>query len=333
MKKILRIIIVLLPIILSGCFFMRIGLRSLGDTFSSPDTIPNKIKNPIKDNVKLSTLWIGHSTELIQIYDKVIITDPFLDNRLGGLMMRRKEPGIDINNIPKLNLILVSHSHMDHMNFEGLQMLADRFPGCAMLFPKGDEKYLPNFDLNMIRVKTSKYWEGKYVGETVFVDSMKITPVFALHQGGRYLIDTYTWRTPGATGYIVEYRDVCIYFAGDTGYDDEAFKQIGNKFNINLAFIPIGPCHNCDSTGMWFHASTVEAMEMFTDLKAEYMVPIHYGVLTYFGDPDKPKEALEDLLNDADSQYYQYRDRVKILSEGGQYIFSKIEAENIDSGK
>jgi N-acyl-phosphatidylethanolamine-hydrolysing phospholipase D len=321
MKQILRILILILPIIFSSCFFMRIGIRSLGDTFSSPEEIHNKIKYPVKDNVKLSALWVGHSTMLVQIYDKVIITDPFFTDKLGGLLMRKKEAGLDIQDIPGLDLILVSHSHMDHMSYGSLQMLADRFPGTKMLFPAGDENYLPDFDLNMIMVKTSKYWKREYTAEPVYIDSMKITPVYAYHPGGRYLIDTYSWKTPGATGFIVQFKDVCIYFAGDTGYDEYAFKQIGSKFNIDLAFIPIGPCHNCDSSGIRYHASTVEALQILQDLNAKYMMPIHYGALTYFGDPDHPKDVLEEILSDSESPYFYLKDRVKIINDGEQIVF------------
>lgn len=318
MKAIIRTLIILTPIFFSSCFFLRIGIRSLGDTFSSPEEIHNKITNPIRDDVKLSALRVGHSTVLIQMYDRVIITDPFLSDKLGGLLLRKKEAGIDINNIARLDLILVSHSHMDHMSYTSLDMLADRFPGCPMLFPKGDEQYLPNFDLNMIRVNTSRYWKHEYTGAPVYIDSMEITPVYAFHPGGRYLIDTYSWKIPGATGYIVKYKDLCIYFAGDTGYDEFAFKNIGKKFKIDLAMIPIGPCHNCDSVGIRYHASTVEALQIFQDLNAEYMIPIHYGALTYFGDPDHPKEMLEEILSDKESVYYSLRDRIKILDDGEQ---------------
>ncbi len=318
MKQFLRLIILFIPLIFSSCFFLRIGIKSLGDSFSSPGEIHDKIKHPIQDNVKLSALRIGHSTVLVQMYDKVLITDPFFTDKLGGLLLRKKEPGLDIQDIPKLDLILVSHSHMDHMSYGSLDMLADIFPGCPMIFPRGDEQYLPNFDLNMIRVNTSEYRKHEYSAEPVYVDSMKITPVYAFHPGGRYLIDTYSWKTPGATGYVVQYKDVCIYFAGDTGYDSLAFKDIGKKFKIDLACIPIGPCHNCDSVGIRYHASTVEALQIFQDLNAEYMIPIHYGALTYFGDPDHPKEVLEEILNDKESEYYLIKDRVKILSDGEQ---------------
>jgi N-acyl-phosphatidylethanolamine-hydrolysing phospholipase D len=324
MKRFIIVIILLTPLIFSGCFGFRILTRSLGDTFSTPEKVENKVKHPIKENVKLSALWIGHSSILVQIYDKVILLDPVFTERLGGLLMRKKEPGLDLKDLPRLDLVFVSHSHMDHLSYGSLEMIADMFPGCTLVFPTGDENYLPNFNLNLFRIKIPDYGQGNIIGKTVVIDSVKITPVYALHTGGRYIIDTYVWKSPGATGYIIQYKDICIYFAGDTGYNDRAFKKIGDNFKINLAFIPIGPCRNCDSTGMLYHASSLEALEIFTDVRADYMIPIHYGSYRYFRDADYPKEILDAILKDSLSEYHSDIDRVKILKIGEQLIFDKL---------
>lgn len=321
----------ILSLIFSSCIGFRIAMHSLGDTFSSgPEKVLHKVKEPIKDNVRLSVLWIGHSSMLVQVYDRVLLFDPMFNKRLAGLLMRKREPGLDFNSVSRLDMVLVSHSHMDHMSFSSLKMIAGRFPGCTLVFPEGDEDYLPNFDMNLLRVKTGKYWDNQYLGPTVLADSIRITPVYAYHTGGRYVIDTYIWKTKGATGYIVQYKDVCIYFAGDTGYNEYAFKNIGKAFKIDLAFIPIGPCRNCDSTGMKYHASSLEALEIFSDLNAEYMIPIHYGTLTYFRDADYPGQILRQILQDPESGFYPVRDRIKILGIGEQIIWP---VDNEPTGK
>ena len=201
-------------------------------------------------------------------------------------------------------------------------MIEDKFPGCNLIFPEGDENYMPNFDMNLIRAKTNKYRNGKYIGEPVFVNGMKVTPVYAMHQGGRYAIDTYSWQERGATGYVVQYKDVSIYFAGDTGYDSLAFKAIGNAFDkIDLALIPIGPCRKCGEKGMWFHTSSIEALKVFTDLKAARMVPIHYGAIQYFNDVNYPLTAMEKILQDTTSYYHAIENKVTVLKEGEQAIW------------
>jgi N-acyl-phosphatidylethanolamine-hydrolysing phospholipase D len=324
MKKYPVIFLILFSFAFSGCFVLRVAVNNLGDAIaSSPVKIKNKIKNPVTDSVKLSALWVGHSTVLLQIYDKVIITDPFLNNRINGIFIRKKEPGLDIEDLSRLDLIMVSHSHMDHLNFVSLGMLEDKFPGCNFIFPEGDENYLPDFNLNMIKAKTKYYRNKKYTGDAVYISGMKVTPVYALHQGGRYAIDTYTWQERGASGYVIQYKDVCIYFAGDTGYNDEAFKEIGSEFKIDLALIPIGPCRTCQSKGMWFHTSSMEALQLFDDLKATYMMPIHFGAIQYFSNVNYPLSTLKKILENPESKFNKMHDRVKILKEGEQIIWKE----------
>jgi L-ascorbate metabolism protein UlaG (beta-lactamase superfamily) len=120
---------------------------------------------------------------------------------------------------------------------------------------------------------------------------------------------------------MIEYEDVTVYFAGDTGYDSLAFKKIGDNFRINLAFIPIGPCHNCDSSGFWFHTSSIEALQLFEDLKADYMIPIHFGSIRYFSDPNYPLFAMKKILQNPASKYSHLADKIKILKEGEQVIW------------
>ncbi|MBL7129552.1 MAG: MBL fold metallo-hydrolase [Ignavibacteria bacterium] len=317
MKKVFIISSLLIMLLLSGCFALRVTMNNIGDAITySPEKIPNKITNPVKDSVKLSALWIGHSSVLIQIYDKVIILDPFFQDRLGGLVVRRKEPGLDLRNLSQLDLVLISHSHMDHLSFSSLDDIAERFPERDLIFPMGVEYYLPDYDLNLIRADVTKSQGGEYIGDPIYSNGMKITPVYALHPGGRYLFDVYTWKVQGATGYVINYKDVCVYFAGDTGYDDKAFKKIGDTFNIDLAFIPVGPCRHCDSPSFWFHTSSIEALRVFEDLKADYMIPIHYGTIRYFSDPDYPLHAMEEILDKPELNYSHLTNKVKILKEG-----------------
>ena len=321
MKKLFAILILITSLTLSGCGIFRITTSNLGNTlFNSPQKVVNKVKNPIQDGVKLSALWIGHSSMLVQVYDKVILLDPFLTNTMGGIFTRRIEPGFDLKDLPKPDMVLVSHTHMDHLSFGSIDMIAEKFPGRALIFPKGGEYYMPDFDLNLIRIDNTKSQSTLFIGDAIYVNGVKVTPVYAHHSGGRYAFDTYSWRTEGATGYIIEYKDVCVYFAGDTGYQNEAFKKIGNTFKIDLAFIAIGPCRNCDSTGFWHHTSSIEALWTFEDMKALYMIPMHYGTIEYVRDPNYPLKAMERMLDES-QKFKALKDRVKILKEGEQIIW------------
>jgi N-acyl-phosphatidylethanolamine-hydrolysing phospholipase D len=321
--------LLILPVFFSGCWFIRAGMRNIDNVmFDSPAKVENKIKDPVKDNVKLSALWVGQSTVLLQIDDKVIITDPVFEDVIAGIMMRKVEAGMDISSIPKLDLILVSHAHMDHLSFPTLDELDKRFPRAKLVIPEGVEKYLPSYDMKVVKMRTGNSEKRNYTGETKIINGIKITTVYANHQGGRFGLDSYLWDVPGFTGYIIQYKGITVYFAGDTSYDDKAFKELGKKYKIDLALIPMGPCRECDSIGNFRHVASLGALMMLDDLKARYMIPIHFGTIEYFNDPNTPVYVLEDLINKYDSKTVTgiaasapYKDKIKILKPGGQYIF------------
>lgn len=321
--------LLMMGFILPGCWFARGVVNNATDAiFGTPKQIPNKITDPIKDDVKFSALWVGHSTVLLQMDDKVVIVDPLFEDVIGGLMLRKVEAGIDIENIPKLDAVLVSHAHMDHMSITSIRELDNLFPDAGLVFPFGSEYYLPAYDMEMIRLRTGNSKKRGYVGETRDVNGIKVTAVFAQHQGGRYGLDSYSWHVPGCTGYIFEYKDMTVFYAGDTGYDTAAYKEIGKKFNIDLALIPIGPCRDCETEGFGNHVGSFGALMMFDDLNAKHMIPVHYGAIQYGSDPDIPLIALKELMG----KYHHitatglqstssYAERIKILEEGEQYVF------------
>lgn len=321
MSKIyLSILFLSTALLLSGCWVTRLAITNIEDSiFDEPKKV-TKIGNPVHDSVKVSVLWAGHSTSLVQIYDKVILLDPFFNKRFSGIILRRTELGLNLDSLKKLDAILVSHSHFDHLSYSSLDILSKRFPKTKLIFPEGVENYLPDYNLEMIRVDKSDTKFQNFVGKSVFVNDMKITPVFAYHTAGRYGFDTYTWREEGATGFIVEYKDVCFYYAGDTGYHDKAFKVIGEKFNIGVSLIPIGPCRNCDSLGFKYHTSSIEALELFKDIKAQYMIPVHYGAARYFTDENKPLYVMNELI-DSLTAYRDLKEKVIPLKVGEQKIW------------
>ncbi|MDQ3193988.1 MAG: MBL fold metallo-hydrolase [Bacteroidota bacterium] len=307
-------------------------MENLAETiFSSPKEVKIKITNPIRDSIKLSALWVGHSSTLLQIYDKVIILDPLLNNVISAVMTRRQTAAIDIETLPKLDLILVSHAHMDHLSISTLADLDEKFPKAKLVFPKGVEEFLPDYDFEFVRMKTGNSSKQNYTGETKILEGVKVTAVYALHFGGRFGLDSYAWHLPGCTGYIIEYKDVTVFYAGDTLYDEKAYKKLGKKFDIDLAIIPIGPCRDCEELFNFNHVASYGAMLMFNDLKAEYMIPVHYGAISYRNDPDYPLTVLKELMEKEDSKSSLstggklYKDKIIILDEGEQHVFDDVE--------
>lgn len=316
---------------ISGCGLFSIGFKNLGKTItSSPDVKRSKVKNPVKPDVKLSALWIGHSSVLLQVYDRVILIDPVFNDVISGVMTRKQTAAFDLNRLPKLDMILISHAHADHLSISTLSDLEDKFSGATLVFPEGAEEFMPGYDFDFVRMKTGNSSKKNYVGETVDFNGLKITTVYALHFGGRYGLDSYLWHLPGCTGYIIEYKDITVYYAGDTAYEEKAFKKIGESFDIDLALIPIGPCKDCEELTNFNHVTSLGALQMFDDLKAKKMMPVHYGALQYRSDPDYPVVVLKELIEQKDrtgsvteSGKY-YKDKVVILDEGEQYVFDYL---------
>ena len=308
---------VLLLMLAGGCNLFYVAVRNVPVFFSVPEKVTNKIKNPVRDSVRLSALWIGHSTVLVQMDDKVIITDPVLTETVGELARRVVEPGIDVDNIPRCDLILISHSHFDHLSFGSLDELEVKSSGAPLVFPAGLEYYLPNMDFNLIRMDNDNGYQSRIIGETKIINSMEITSVYAQHWGGRYGLDGYVWGSSAYTGYIIRYHGMTVYFAGDTGYDSVKFKQLGDKFNVDLAFIPIGPCAQCNQFGTPNHIFPPESVQIFEDIKARWMVPMHYGTL-FFAQADamKPLETLNEIIKSSTLQ-----DKILPLKIGEQKIF------------
>lgn len=318
MKKIIFILLASI-ITISGisCNLILVAVRNVPTFFEAPEKVKNKIVDPIKPNVRLSALWVGHATVLLQIDDKVIITDPFLTETAGEFARRVVEPGIDTKNIPPCDIILISHSHFDHLNYQSLEILEEKSSKTALVFPEGLENYLPDYNMNLVRMKNDEGYESKITGETKIINGVKVTTVFAQHWAGRYGFDGYLWGDHGFTGYIIEYNGITVYFAGDTGYDPVKFKELEKMFKIDLTLIPIGPCADCKQCGTYNHVFPVDAYQLYKDLNPKWMVPIHYGTLHFAqADPMQPYYVFKEIVKENNES-----DKIKILKIGEQYIF------------
>lgn len=306
--------------------------------FSRPEKVKKQILDPVKDSVRFSVLWVGHASTMIQIEDKVILLDPVFEDVIASLMLRKVEAGLSIKNLPQLDLVLISHAHMDHLSLPTLQDLDKKFPEATVVFPAGTEEYMPAMKMDMVRIKTGNTEKQGFVGESRTIDGVTVTAVYANHPGGRYVLDSYVWFEPGATAYIIEYQGITVFFAGDTFYDDKAYKVLGRKFDIDLAILPIGPCINCEAMNFGFHMGSFGAMNLLDDLDARYMLPVHYGSSPYGSDPDLPLKTLVYLIEKYPKETVtgimwtrSYKQKVIILDEGEQFIFDNeefIEVEN-----
>jgi L-ascorbate metabolism protein UlaG (beta-lactamase superfamily) len=242
---------------------------------------------------------------LIQIGDKVFLTDPIFNSTAGLISRRRIEPGITAKSIDRLDYILISHIHFDHLSYGSMSLLPKT---AAILLPHGGIEYTPELGFSEYREMNT------WVAFTA--DGVRITAVPAKHFNGRYGFDAAWLDYNTYTGYIIEYKGKTIYFAGDTGYDPEIFSNIGSKYVIDIAFIPIAPVEPHDFM-VRVHTGPMEALQIFEDCRAKIMIPIHHH--TFVQGTDSSLTFARDQLKRLVSEKH-IEDRVIILDIGEQRV-------------
>jgi len=280
----------------AGCSWLGGVASQVAGNFSTPDTVIGKHAFPGNTRGRLAVQWVGHSTVLVRMDDRVLVTDPFLTPRVGGIKARLVEPGIDLDSLGRLDVILISHSHADHLSLGSLGELEGRFPEADLAFPAGVEEFLPRYRFPLHRLRQADPDSGQLAGETVTIAGVTITTVRSMHWAGRYGFDGSLWKYPGYTGYVIEYHGLTVYYPGDTGYDSTLFRSIGERWSIDLALLPIGPCYDPASIGTPRHVGPVGALRILEDTKARAMVPVHFGTVHEPMDAFDPLQVLRRLL-------------------------------------
>jgi L-ascorbate metabolism protein UlaG (beta-lactamase superfamily) len=309
-RRISELALLALLVATPGCFVGRAGVRVLGSFFSSPEKVV-QAKHPVAKDARLAAVWVGHSTVLVQLDDKVILTDPVFTNTVGQLSKRLVEPGIDPKDLPPVDAVLISHMHVDHLSLGSLEMIEPRVR--TALLPPGGAAYITDgFSFPSYELRTWQAWEK---------DGLRVTAVPVDHVGFRYGVDD-AWMTHAFTGYLVEYHGLKVYFGGDTAYDQRNFVETGQRFpKIDLALLPIGPIEP-RSFMRRFHLDPREALQAFIDLDAARMLPIHYG--TFVNSTDNPGDALRELAIAQKSVDLGPRRLVAPLKIGERRVFVKV---------
>ncbi len=275
-----------------------------GFLFAPVQRLPNRITQPRRDDARLAVLWAGHATVLVQMDDKMILTDPLLGDSVGQLTRRVTEVGIDPANLPPLDAVVVSHMHFDHLSLGSLDAIEHKTR--RLVVPQGGLVYIPNY---AFEVRELPVWSSIEDG------GLRITAVPVKHVGYRYGIDG-AWMRTSFTGYVFEYHGLTVYFSGDTAYDGDGFRATAARFpSIDLVLIAIAPIHPRGFMRA-VHVDPGEALRAFVDLGARTMVPIHYDTLV--NGFDSPGEARETLKRVASER--GLTERVRVLPIGGQGV-------------
>ena len=254
------------------------------------------------DLARYSATFIGHSTLLLDMGGFKILTDPILERwvyfipRIRGAKMKIG----DINE--NVELILVSHPHSDHLNKKTMKKIS---PSIPVATHTSNRKYVEKCEFDKIIV--FDYWEKKEFSSA----NLAVTLIPASHA------KTSPWGPLGASGgFVIESARKNIYFAGDTSFSKDIFEEIGKRFKIDIAFLPVGsylPRLMLKNE----HMSPQEAIEAFRIIGAETMIPIHWGsFMLAFDTPGKSIKVLKKKIRETDLE-----NKVVILKNGESFYF------------
>ncbi|HMI85089.1 MAG TPA: MBL fold metallo-hydrolase [Polyangiaceae bacterium] len=294
-----------LALLLTGCGFIGRTLQRTLDAPSEPAKVANKIRDPRRADARLSVLWIGHATALVQIDDVFVLTDPVFTRTVGQLSPRLVEPGLDPADLPPLAAVLISHMHFDHLSYDSLSMIEDKTP--IVLLPPGAKASVPRYTFDSRELDR---WESYEAG------GVRVTAVPVRHVGGRWGIDQ-AWNARAFTGYVFQYHGISVYFGGDTAFDGEHFAETRVRFPaLSLALLPICPTAPRDFMRRT-HMDSLEALDAFSVLGARWMVPVHYD--TFINSDDQPGDCPR-LLAEHMRERGLGDDHVAILAIGEQRV-------------
>jgi len=231
--------------------------------------------------------WVGHATLLVRLAGKNILFDPIFLERaspVGFAGPRRIVPlPIDIPQLPRIDVVMISHNHYDHLDMESVKRLAAMPQGSPrFLVPLGLKAWFT--ELGITRVDEYDWWQDTRE------DGLKITFVPVQHWSKRRLNDTNQtlWG-----GWVVEGEGLRLIHTGDTGYSKD-FQDIGARLGpFDMAFIPIGAY-----APRWFmkimHVDVPEAVQVRADLRARRAIGMHWGTFESLADEplDEPPQQL-----------------------------------------
>ena len=248
---------------------------------------------------EIGITWIGHASFLVQVGGVNLLIDPNWAKWL-KVIKRMKHPGIHLHDLPAIDLVLITHAHFDHLDRKTLREVAEDQP-VVVPFEVGNLVH----DLGFKSVHELHYWES-YEHK-----SLKISLTPCHHWGARMLHDSHR----GFGGYIIEVNGRTIFHCGDTAYF-EGFKEIGERYKIDLALLPIGAYD--PPSGREVHMNPEEAVRAFIDLKAKRLIPMHFGTFRLSYEPlhEPPVRLL------ACAREHGIAEKVFVMTEGQPEVFA-----------
>ncbi|MBD0725850.1 MBL fold metallo-hydrolase [Flavobacterium sp. L1I52] len=232
-------------------------------------TLGTPVLNKKLNKNDFSITFVNHATFLIQTSELNILTDPVWSNRVSPLSWfgpkRIRKPGIEINELPRIDIILISHNHYDHMDLETLKKLNSKFSPLVIV-PIGDRPLIESIGIS--NVKELDWWESLKINQNA-----KVTFTPSQHSSARGLFDKdeSLWGS-----FFIQFDNRGIYFGGDSGYSTH-FKEIKKRIcPPDVAILGIGayaPSYFMEKV----HMNPDEAVSAHKDLNAGLSIAMHHG--------------------------------------------------------
>jgi len=252
-----------------------------------------------------NVIWVGHATILLNHKGLTILTDPHFSGRASPFDFwgpKRATPTpFAVTDLPKIDVVLISHNHYDHLDKKSITQLARLQPQVKFLVPLGLKSLLLEWGAKNVR--ELDWWQS------IKIEGAAIQPTPVQHWSKRSTSDRN--KTLWA-GWMVKWSRFSFYFAGDTGYSDD-FRVTAQKLGSpTLAAIPIGAYEPRDFMKT-AHVNPEEAVKVFRDLGAKYAIGIHWGTFKLtLESMDEPPRRLESTLR----RQNMTDERFKVMTHG-----------------
>lgn len=244
--------------------------REMGREVKQPSKRPDPKSWPDQG---VHAAWLGHSTVLMKIDGVTVLTDPVFSTRAGIDLLfftvgvkRLVNPALTLPALPPIDLILVSHAHMDHLDVPSLRALEN----------KGTRVITATETSDLFRPERYQSLQELGWNESTQAGAARVTGLEVNHWGARMRTDTYR----GYNGYLVEVGKRQVLFAGDTANTD-AFRRLPGAARPDLAIFPIGAYN----PWIYAHCTPEQAWRMANEARAEVVLPVHHQTFSLSREP------------------------------------------------